>query len=491
MKKMKYLLLFISLISVSAVFSQGLIIQPGACMTVASGAYVKTTGSAGLTIKSDVTGTGSLVDYNSTGANIVAGFNNVERYLTSERWHYLCPPVVNSTAMPLYGMWVKYYQEPLQHWKFVIDQDTALPVMGYAAWTTADATPVFSGTLNSGPVTYNLTRTLISGTLYNGWNFVGNPYPSAIDWNAASGWTKTNIDNSIYYWNGVNYSYFVGSGTEPYSGTGSVNNGSQFIPAMQGFMVHVSMGNTTGTLTVNNNARVHSGTAFYKDAPEVPVVRLVASFQDKTDELLVRAIPEASTEFDGDFDAYKLFAGNIHQIYSVTPETSKLAINTVPEFTKSLQIPVGFMFDDAGEYSISATEIQLGEGMVVYLDDLKNNKSQNLLQLPDYSFTAVTGDNPDRFVLKFKETPIGIDDQNMQNNSFQVYTTGSTLYVKKLTAQNAAGTIEIYDMIGRRVFNSVLEDLIVNRYELSLTEGYYLARLYNDNRVMTQKIFIH
>ena len=35
----------------------------------------------------------------------------------------------------------------------------------------------------------------------SGWNLVGNPTPSTIDWNASSGWTKTNMDASIYVWN--------------------------------------------------------------------------------------------------------------------------------------------------------------------------------------------------------------------------------------------------------------------------------------------------
>jgi hypothetical protein len=491
MKKHRLILAVAACLLAIGVQSQGIIVQPGAYLTVTSGAYVTTSGTAGLTVKSDASGTGSVVDYNATGGLTIAGSNKIERYLSSGQWHYFCPPVSNSISYPLLRIWVKYYIEPSHEWKYVIAADTALPVRGYATWANTDTTSVFTGILNTGTVSYPLTSTLKTVTQYDGWNFVGNPYTSAVDWNSVTGWTKTNIDNAIYYWNDGNYSYFVGtSGTAPFTGGTSVNNGSQFIPAMQGFMVHVTVGSTTGTLAVNNAARLHSGTAYYKEAPDEPVVRLVATYQDKTDELLVRAIGEATSEFDKDFDAYKLLAGNRPQIYTLTPDTTKLAINTVPEITRTLQIPVGFKFSDPGNYSISASEIQIGEGMVVYLDDLKENKSQNLLNLPDYSFTAVTGDDPDRFVLRFKETPIAIDDQEMQN-SFQVYASGSALVVKKLTAQNAAGTIELYDMIGRRVFSSVLEDLIVNRYELSVTEGYYVARLCNDNRVMTQKIFIH
>ena len=48
-------------------------------------------------------------------------------------------------------------------------------------------------------------------TYTKGFNLVGNPYPSAIDWDAASGWTKTNIDNAVYY--------FKASATDQYGGT--------------------------------------------------------------------------------------------------------------------------------------------------------------------------------------------------------------------------------------------------------------------------------
>ena len=57
------------------------------------------------------------------------------------------------------------------------------------------------GPINSGnvtPISFPITYTS-SGTLANdGWNLVGNPFPSTIDWNAASGWTKTNVETSIY-----------------------------------------------------------------------------------------------------------------------------------------------------------------------------------------------------------------------------------------------------------------------------------------------------
>ena len=115
-----------------------------------------------------------------------------------------------------------------------------------SAPNTVDVT----GVVNNG----NLSVTLYNhnNTYTQGFNLVGNPYPSPIDWNASAGWTKTNIDNALYY--------FKASTTDQYGGTystyingissdGVVNN---IIPSMQGFFIHVSDGTcpVTGTLAI-------------------------------------------------------------------------------------------------------------------------------------------------------------------------------------------------------------------------------------------------
>ena len=133
------------------------------------------------------------------------------------------------------------------------------PLEGYAVNFGSDPaakTVDVSGVVNNG----NLSVTLYNhnNTYTKGFNLAGNPYPSPIDWNAAAGWTKTNIDNALYY--------FKASTTDQYGGTyatyvngissdGIVNN---IIPSMQGFLVHVSNGAfpVTGTLGLTNSVRI-------------------------------------------------------------------------------------------------------------------------------------------------------------------------------------------------------------------------------------------
>jgi len=173
---------------------------------------------------------------------------------------------------------------------------------------------MFNGPLNNGPYSIPVTNQAAGST--NGWNLVGNPYPSSLDWDASPGWDKSAIDNTIYYYSGnggmSNYYYYVGSGTAPYV---AANNGTNEIPPHQGFFVHAT---TDGTFGVDNDARIHSGQGYYKENSKenIPLIRIEAEGIDLSDETVVRFFNEAIDEFDSDFDAYKLFANRYYlQIY--------------------------------------------------------------------------------------------------------------------------------------------------------------------------------
>ena len=71
-----------------------------------------------------------------------------------------------------------------------------------------------------------------------GWNLVGNPSPSTIDWNAASGWTKTKMDGTIYVWDPADTT----GGYKTWNGT-TGNLGSGLIAPYQAFWVKANGSN--------------------------------------------------------------------------------------------------------------------------------------------------------------------------------------------------------------------------------------------------------
>ena len=58
--------------------------------------------------------------------------------------------------------------------------------------------------LNTGNISTGLTK---GG---DGWNFVGNPYPSAVDWDAQQdGQGQTLLPDSYGVWNGATYATYI------------------------------------------------------------------------------------------------------------------------------------------------------------------------------------------------------------------------------------------------------------------------------------------
>ncbi|MCD4673373.1 MAG: hypothetical protein K8R77_11985, partial [Anaerolineaceae bacterium] len=301
------------------------------------------TNNGTLTVKSDATGTGSLIE--SSGVNAT-----VERYYTGSQWHFISSPISGATANMFLGLYLQYHTESTNQYTDITDPLTALNVMqGYALWNNINAKAQFIGTLNTGSYgsANNLTR---SGTPPPpedtlGWNLMGNPYPSSIDWNASPGWTKTNVNATIYIEASGNWA--------TWNGTAGTNGGTQYIAPGQGYFVEVTANQSLGTLICDNSVKIHNPTTFFKNTVN-NMVRFLAEGNGKTDETVILFDEDATEEFDGNYDAHKFFAYDVSypQIYSIADKN--IAINTLPE-TEWVQL--GFKAGISGEYTISATEI--------------------------------------------------------------------------------------------------------------------------------------
>ncbi|TXD76293.1 T9SS type A sorting domain-containing protein [Algoriphagus ratkowskyi] len=99
-----------------------------------------------------------------------------------------------------------------------------------------------------------------------GFNLIANPTASMLDWNAASGWSKTNTDESIYVWDPVSEAFLVWNGS-----IGTLGNG--MIAPFQGFWVRANNASPSLQLT-GNGAKSSTDKAFYGRtiAPEKPSV---------------------------------------------------------------------------------------------------------------------------------------------------------------------------------------------------------------------------
>lgn len=462
-------------------------IKPGASFTNSPGNLLSVDGS--VLFMADASGMASFID---NGTSIFSIPPAIQQYLINDKWHFVSTPVFGAQSGVYTGIYLRAFDEPTDSWgPYILPTSDPLSIMkGYAAWAaTMPATVVFNGPLNNGPLNIPVTR---NSTQTNfGWNLVGNPYPSSLDWDA-TGWTKTNIDNTIYYYSGnaglSNYHYYVGSATAPYTGV-AVNDGTNEIPPHQGFFVHVSTGNTSGTLGVSNLQRIHSGQAFYKnsaDSANFPIIRLLAEGAGLKDETVVRFFEGASPEFDSSLDAYKLFADNYPQVYTTTLMGTELAINTMSEITNDLVVPVSFIAPSDDTYTFSFTQLtgfdQPGD---LYFEDLLENNILEVDENSTYSFVYASENINNRFLLHFSN-PLGINETSSDN--FVIYSFEGVIYIKTSDAQRK--DVSVFNMIGQKVFHRTISENGIHRISLSGNMGYYLVKVQSGDQLKTKKVFL-
>lgn len=266
----------------------------------------------------------------------------------------------------------------------------------------------FKGTLNQGdisiPITYSNSGTLSA----DGFNFIGNPYPSQIDWDSPTGWTKTNIDNAIYLLDprteittptstaGVSVTYI--------NGVSSPNRpNANIIAATQGF--YVKANTTNPVLQINENAKSNFPyTAFFRREIFSNFFRLHLNVDSKSDEAVIGFRPYATPNFDQSFDAQKLaFSEDSLSIASVSVENKSLCINMTSELdTNSTAIPLEIKSKTVGLHTLSFSQLaELESGTKLYLNDNLRNTTKEITAQTKAKFYNVADSCTNGVVTRF------------------------------------------------------------------------------------------
>jgi hypothetical protein len=435
----------------------GLDIASSGSLTV-TGTFTNAGGT--LNLKSDASGTGSLIENDGVYAT-------AERYYSGNQWHLISSPVSGETANLFFGLYLQSHDEVSNGYTDIVDETTPLNVMeGYALWDYNIGTAAFVGPVNTGTQSMSLTRT--ASGFGSGWNLVGNPYPSSIDWLAASGWTKTNVGGTIYLYTGSTWATF----SVPGSGT---NGGTQYVAPGQGFFVSVNDdGSATGTIGMDNNVRVHNATAFFKDELN-NVLKLAVAANGYSDETAIIFMDGATAGFDAQYDAHKLFSleNNVPQIYSTA--NGFMAANVLPDITS---VSIDVTANDGESLNISA--IETSEFEHIYLEDIYAGVVTDLNN-EAYEFTYFE-DVQDRFIVHF--APLAIEN-NLESN-INVYSHQQDVYVN--VPENTQGNIVVYNMMGQTVATS---QIVGTSTKVTLSESaYYLVKVISNESTVTRKVFI-
>ena len=413
------------------------------------------------------------------------------------------PPLYSYDESRVSSGWVRY----------TTPTNVLYPLAGYSvnfgsgsAANTVDVT----GVVNNGSLLANVYNH--NNTYTKGFNLVGNPYPSAIDWDAPSGWTKINVDNALYYFMAGTTDQYKGTYNTYINGVSSDGSATNIIPSMQAFFVHVTDGiwPVTGILALDNDVRITDMTHSYlKSAPlsEGFLLRLIAGYsEDSTlyDPVVVYFDDRATNEFDGRFDALKLFNSDltVPNLYANSNDSARLSIDALPNSSDSLIIvSLGLKTAKDENVFFMIRDLEgLPPGKAVYLYDTLTKIKQDLLSNGSYKLYLIAGDYTNRFYLNFLTDTTGIPDDpsdtltlphsHLDTDLFTIYNSDGILKSEINFISGQSGTLTIFDITGQGVF--VQKIYRTGHYEFSyrFKDGIYIARFNTGSKMSTKKLFI-
>jgi len=490
-------------------------------LTINAGSKLTTSGTITATtinILSDGTnGTGTLKD----GGVLTSTNSNVQQYLTTGRNWYISSPVSAATSAVFNAAAASninklyWYDETngssaTLNWPQITTNSSSLSVSrGYVA--NVDATLLVAtngvtfsgGTLNTGNITTGsngvpaLTRT--SGQIKEGFNLVGNPYPSYLDWVAVSG-ASTNIDPTMWYRtkNGAVYEFDTYNATSGV-GTNNATVVTQNIPPMQAFWVRVTSGQTTGTLALTNAMRNHNDLSTNKfRSPAVlnsvqSVLRLQVSNGVNADEAIVLFNPNASNGLDA-YDSPKMTNADtaIPEIYT-TAGTEKVVINGLKTINPNQELQLGFVPGTTNSFFIKATEFSnYNTGTRIILKDYLINTENDLTDGTAYVFSSDAVSTENRFTIIFRTSSVTTDLKNSDfNKSIVAFKNGNNQIGVSIPADIVGkASVSVYNAVGQKLENKLLESTKCV-FSNSYTSGVYLVNVITNGKSITRKVVIN
>jgi hypothetical protein len=276
-----------------------------------------------------------------------------------------------------------------------------VPARGYDVYmwnNPGNVTINYSGPVNQGLINFNVSRTNSTPAVptADGWNLVGNPYPSAIQWNSGPGWSRNLIDPTVYVWDRLTNSFKTYNHN---TSTGTLTNG--IIATGQGFWVYAYPGAVSMSINEQAKAAPDNGSAYYRAAvsdKNISEIKVSLTTGGTTDESLILLGGNATENFDPGLDAFKLTAGKSLTYVAPLDKNNQPMAHLAIQENFSNEIPLAIQTNDYGTCELKFSKEGLiqdyGEWYLVdrYLGTSVQISSQNL-----YEFN----------VTKAKESKIG------------------------------------------------------------------------------------
>lgn len=435
-------------------------------VSITAGEKTIINGASALVLKSDATGTANFID--NGFVYDYSGTATVERYmddmdLPSASYHYISSPVNNhlkfTDMVDLYA-----YEEASLEWIHESNFTNFSNVNGYAIRYETTTTKSFTGELNTGDLSTAVTSTTNGGSVFEGKNLLGNPYPSSISADSLVDANNTVLNTTVYLWNGYDYSTY---NTALHTGTsgslGGMPDGN--IAVGQAFFIEALTGST---INVSNTMRGNDSNLFFKEK-SLPQFRVFATSKYGSSEFLLTE-HKSSTFGKDKYDSEHL-SGKARLSISILQDGVPYDIQSIPEIANTtLELQVESMHSQ--EVMFHLKDVTALEGYHIYLED-RENVIRTDLSVNEYTTYLSPGTDHTRFKLRVVK----------QESLFHAYINNGRLEIFGLDTTPTKASLISID--GKLVANT--RTMQFENWN-QLSKGVYILEISGEKYSYTQKI---
>ncbi len=372
------------------------------------------------------------------------------------------------------------------------------PGIGYAARSAGQI--LFIGPPGNGNYIVPVTHSSSTKPSEDGWNCIGNPYPSSLNISQFLAGNVGEIDGAVYFWDDpltgpghfTHGDYAVRNLAGAVAGGGHTTPGT-FVPSGQGFFVHkTNVG--SGNVTFTNSMRRMINNQFFKEgSDEIQRIKLSAKNANGLyNETLIAFSDLATDDFDELYDARKLSGNDLISFYSELHETP-LAIQTLAIGYMEKEVPLTIETNEGGQFIIEMIEHEnLPETVEVFLEDRQNAIFIDLFKDRMYAFETQSESAVivDRFYLQVreKETTSSVED-GITNGEVEILQNNGTLKIK--STQPLWGALELYNTLGQSMVSRKLSGETEVSFQIDRSQAILIVALYTSSQNIIQKVIMN
>lgn len=420
----------------------------------------------------------SLINYNDMTASYILHIDN--SHFTDAKgerwdadWHDISSPVANHPIEDFTtGNYDFYrYDEPSAVWQYHAGESGPFasmePGRGYLVAFDTERDMTFNGMMQHGNVSIPITREN-TGSLA-GFNLLGNPYPSYLDWESVYH-ASTNVSPTIYVWD-EDKSQYATYDANLQMGT---FDKTQYLAPGQGFFVKCNNA-SGGNVVFDDNARCHKSSTEVPFRGENIIMKInVEGAVSGIDELIMKLnCPETA-------GALKMTSMSENAPYlSYEYENEDYVMICLGEELSKDSLPFKFKAGQNDDF-IMTFDIQNFEGDFLELEDLLTGEKVDLLSQNHYNFAGAPNDVAQRFRINFKEA-LGVEGIN--ERELFVYSNGDMVSIYGIQGRSQ---IRIYDVRGILLSEKTSGE---NNVELNISNyksGLYIIQVSDETGVFTK-----